>query len=114
MVRELNVALGPNFPILIASDEECLALMPLCDPIEVQKVARIFRDLPTKFTVRERSVTFSQLREMMPFTCVDGENDGFVVAAHTSISELLIHEPADGWDSVRSTAKQVIRCEQRT
>ena len=95
-------ALGPNFPIVIVSDEESLVLLPLCDPVEVQTVAGRLKHLPTQLSVRERSVSFSQLTEFAPFKWVDGENDGFVVSSHANSKGLVTRMPTDGWASLRT------------
>ena len=102
IVGELYRALGPNFPIVIVSDEESLVLLPLCDPVEVQTVAGRLKHLPTQLSVRERSVSFSQLTEFAPFKWVDGENDGFVVSSHANSKGLVTRMPTDGWASLRT------------
>jgi dolichyl-phosphate beta-glucosyltransferase len=101
IVEELHRALGPNFPIILASEDQSLVLLPLCDPVEVHNIASRLRALPTKMSVRERSVQFSQLTELVPFQWVDGENDGFIVASRTDITNLVTRTPVDGWRSLR-------------
>ncbi|MGO9185353.1 MAG: glycosyltransferase [Acidimicrobiales bacterium] len=113
IVGELHKAMGPNFPLLMVSEDQCLVLMPLCNPIEVQEVAARLRKLPTKFNVRERSVSFSELTDLTPFKWIDEEDDGFIVAPHADASNLVTHTPFGGWDSMRSIASQPVRYEQR-
>ena len=102
IVEELHRALGPKFPIILASEDQSLVLLPLCGPVEVHDVATRLRALPTKMSVRERSVAFSQLAELVPFQWVDGENDGFIVASRTDITNLVTRRPVDGWQSLRA------------
>ena len=101
IVGELHRALGPNFPIVVVSEDQLLVLLPLCDPIEVQNVARRLRQLSTKLAVRERSVSFHQMVEHAPFEWVDGENDGLIVATRDDVSKLVIHAPPEGWQHLR-------------
>jgi dolichyl-phosphate beta-glucosyltransferase len=103
IAREVHLALGPNFPIIFISEDQSLVLLPLCDPDEVQRNALRLRSLSTNLTVRERSVEFSQLTELVPFQWIAGENDGSMVASATGISDLVIRTPIDGWQSMRET-----------
>lgn len=102
IVGELHEALGPSFPILLLSEDQTLALLPLCEPLEVQRIAANLRQLPIKLTVRERSVSVSQLMDLSPLKPVDGEGGEYVIASHTDISDLITHRPVEGWESVRS------------
>lgn len=113
IVGELYRALGPNYPIVIVSEDESMVLLPLCDPVEVQTVAANLRQLPTQLSVRERSVSFSQLTEFAPFKWVDGENDGFVVASHANLSGLVTRMPTAGWESLRANQSQPIMSRPR-
>jgi dolichyl-phosphate beta-glucosyltransferase len=106
IVTEVHRALGSNFPILFASEDESLVLLPLCGPVEVQDIASRLRGLPTKLTVRERSVRFSQLKELVPFQWVDGDKDGLIVASRTTVKNLSTRRPVDGWESMRRVPAQ--------
>jgi dolichyl-phosphate beta-glucosyltransferase len=106
IVGELHRALGPNFPILLMSEHQTLVLTPLCNPVEVQEIAARLRHLPTKLRARERSVSFDELVELTPFKWVDGENDGFIMAPHSAVPDLLTRMPVGGWQSVRSVRSQ--------
>jgi hypothetical protein len=113
IVGELHRAMGPNFPLLVVSEDQCIVLLPLCGPIEVQEVASRLRQLPTKFVVRERSVSFPQLTDLAPFKWVDEERDGFMVASHADASTLVTHKPVAGWESLRSNGLPPVRFQQR-
>ena len=103
IVGELYGELGPNYPIMITSEDQSLVLLPLCDPIEVQQIAARLRKLTTRLSVRERSVSFAQLRDLVPFQWIDSNNDGFVVVPQQAgLSHLGSHPPAGGWESLRS------------
>jgi hypothetical protein len=73
IVSELDRALGPNYPILSLSENQSLVLLPLCNPIEVQETAHKLKHLPTKLTVRERSVSLAQLVGLAPFKWLSAE-----------------------------------------
>lgn len=109
IVGELYKVLGPNFPIAVLPDEQSLVLMPLCNPIEVHDVATRLRGLPTKLTVRERSVSFSQLTELVPFRWVDGEHDGLIVASDGHLDDLITQTPPEGWESYRAVPSGELR-----
>jgi dolichyl-phosphate beta-glucosyltransferase len=106
IVTELHGALGPNFPLLFPSRDESLVLLPLCAPVEVQDIAARLRRLPTKLSVRERSVSFAQLTRLVPFQWVDGDSDGFIVAPRTGVENLCTRRPVEGWDSMRRLPAQ--------
>jgi dolichyl-phosphate beta-glucosyltransferase len=99
---DIHRSLGPNFPILSLSEDQSMVLLPLCDPLEVQTIADRLRMLPTKLTVRERSLSFPQLMERTPFRWIDGESGGLVVGLQSGVSELTIRAPVGGWETVRS------------
>jgi dolichyl-phosphate beta-glucosyltransferase len=102
IVSELQRAHGSNFPIALLSEDQLLLLLPLCNPIEVQDIAARLRKLPTKLTVRERSVSLPQLTELTPFQRVEGEEDGLIVATHRDVTDLVVQEPVNGWETLRS------------
>ena len=104
IVGELYKALGPNFPVAILSEDQTLVLMPLCNPIEVHDVATRLRRLPTKLTVRERSVSFPQLTELVPFRWVDGEHDGLTIASEGPTDDLVTQTPPEGWEAYRAAS----------
>jgi dolichyl-phosphate beta-glucosyltransferase len=103
IVAELVGALGPNFPILVVSEYKSLVLLPLCSPVEVQAIAQRLRSLPTSLAVRERSVSFSQLLELIPFKWFDDESGGFVLALPGDDFRIVTRKPVDGWETVRGT-----------
>jgi dolichyl-phosphate beta-glucosyltransferase len=103
IVAELHRALGSNTPIVIGSGGKFLVLLPLVDPIEVQSIATKLRHLPVRLSVRERSLSFKELLELVPFRWVDGEHDGFIVASSTEACELVTVRPVDGWASLRTS-----------
>lgn len=109
IVGELHRVLGPNFPIALLSGDQSLVLMPLCNPIEVHDAATRLRRLPTKLTVRERSVSFSQLTEFVPFRWVDGEHDGFIVASEGLNYDFVTQSPPEGWQSYRAAPSGPLR-----
>jgi hypothetical protein len=104
VVTELHRVVGSNFPIVIVSEDQYLVLLPLCDPVAVQNMAANLRHLPTRLSVRERSVSFSQLKELAPFKWVDGEEDGLTIASPTEMIEFVTLAPVEGWESFRSDA----------
>jgi hypothetical protein len=100
-IFELHRALGPNYPITMDSDGQALVLLPLCGPVEVHDIAARLRKLPTKLTVKERSMSFEQLLEVVPFRWVDGEHGGLAMASEGGI-DLKLRPPVGGWESVRA------------
>ncbi|MGO9856268.1 MAG: dolichyl-phosphate beta-glucosyltransferase [Acidimicrobiales bacterium] len=107
VVGELHSALGPNYPIMIVSEDQTLVLLPLCDPIEVHNVTNRLRRLPTRLNVRERSASFSQVTDLAPFKWVDAAEGGFIIASHGDVSGLVTQRPVEGWESLRSSAQPV-------
>jgi dolichyl-phosphate beta-glucosyltransferase len=102
IVGELHQALGYRYPIVTATQEQLLVLLPLSDPIEVQNIATSLRRLPTKLTARERSVSFLQLRELAPFEWLETRNGGLVLASQCDRTNMIISKPAEGWEVIRS------------
>ncbi len=109
IVGELHKALGPNYPMVMLSEDQLLVLLPLCDPVFVHETAGRLRQLETMVTVRERSVTFQQLMDVAPFKWIDGEEDGLVVAFQDGAKILTTHKPIEGWESVRSDRPNPLR-----
>jgi hypothetical protein len=93
IVSELDRALGPNYPILSLSENQSLVLLPLCSPMEVQETAHRLKHLPTKLTVRERSVSLAQLVGLAPFKWLSAESMTFVTAPSSSVRSLVIRSP---------------------
>jgi hypothetical protein len=105
ITAELHRALGPNFPIVVTAQTGSTVLLPLCDPIEVQNVAARLRTLPTKLDVKERSLRFRELIDLMPFQWVDGERDGFVLAVKDQNKPIVTRPPVAGWEILRTKAE---------
>jgi len=108
IVTELHRALGPNYPIVVMSEDQYLVLLPLCDPVVVQNIAANLRQLATQLSVRERSVSFTQLTKLAPFGWRDGESDGITIATPAHMAEFVTRVPVEGWESLRSNAAEYI------
>ena len=94
--------LGPTYPIVLASEDQALVLLPLCDPIDVHRSAVRLANLPTKLSIREESVSVSQLIDLAPFKCVGADADGVVVASSGDLTNLVHTAPNGGWSLVRA------------
>ena len=81
----LRAALGPQFPVLITAEDRFVVLLPLCEPMEVQDIAARLRRAPTRFTVRDHSVSLEQLRDFAPFRWV-GDWGGVLVASSLDVA----------------------------
>ena len=98
MRRGLRLA----FPILIGPAEgQVLVLLPLRGPLEVHELAARLQKLPTRLSVKERSVSFEELVEIAPFRWVDGEHGGLAIAAEGEI-EISADPPVGGWEAIRA------------
>jgi hypothetical protein len=96
IVERLHAALGPQFPIVVVPGDRFAALLPLCEPMEVQEIAAGLRRAPTRFTVREHSISLAQLRAFAPFRWVEEEWGGVLVASAPDTTSAMLPDVVGG------------------
>jgi hypothetical protein len=67
LLKDACRASGVRFPILHASGDEAVALLPLCDDISVHAVVRRLRRVAPEWVVDVQSVSFTRLKELLAF-----------------------------------------------
>ena len=65
-LRDACHASGVRYPILHVSDDEVVALLPLCDGDTANGVVSSLRRVAPEWEVEERAISFSSLRELLP------------------------------------------------
>ena len=67
ILRDACHASGVRYPIFHVSDDEVVALLPLCDVDAAKVVVSRLRRVAPEWEVDERTITFSGLKELTPF-----------------------------------------------
>lgn len=96
ILRAACDASGVRYPIFHVSDDEVVALLPLCDGDTAKAVVSRLRRVAPEWEVGERAISFSGLKELLPF-------EGFgarVSAAGNAPSSALktFASPNDRWE----------------
>jgi dolichyl-phosphate beta-glucosyltransferase len=104
VLQSVREVLGAVFPVAIDSDARIVALLPLCDAVEVADVTSRLLRLSTNLSVRERSVSLPELTALVPFRWIDNGGDGMLVASHGEPPLEAATRPApENWESPART-----------
>jgi hypothetical protein len=91
--HEVSCALGARHPILLLPDDCLLVLLPLCGAVTVERTADRLRTLPD-LEVDERTISFSNLREIVPFGWLPDGDAGKVRVSHPEMIDCVASPPA--------------------
>lgn len=95
---EVTGAFGTRHPIIFLPDDCLLVLLPLCDAVTVQRTADQLRSLPADLKVEERSISFSNLRQLVPFGLLAEGDAGKVGVARGDMVD-SVAPPSARWSA---------------
>jgi hypothetical protein len=96
ILKDACQASGVRHPICHVSDDEVVALLPLCDGDTAKAVVSRLRRVAPEWKVDERAISFSGLKELLPF---EGFGAHVSAAGNASSSALKTFAgPTDPWE----------------
>ncbi len=97
ILRDACHASGVRYPIFRAGDDEVIALLPLCDGDTARSVVGHLRRAAPEWEVDERAISFSGMKELLPFEGLGAQARG-AGNAPSSVLETFAG-PTDPWET---------------
>ncbi len=105
VLTHVGAGIGSRYPSLLTHECDPLILLPLCEPDEVQAVAREIEGAGDQFSVRECTVDLGLIAEAAPFrwiTCRNEDALGAVPRAGGPVAQV----PVAGWRATLSSSAE--------